>query len=93
MFWPAREAYLSYGPFLVKMGFVAIIVANAFLIGKLLSLSSERPFAALTEAEKRKLLISGALSGIGWLGALSVALWYLGYEWTDLIPGLFSPRG
>ncbi|MDP3958200.1 MAG: hypothetical protein Q8Q36_01905 [bacterium] len=87
MFWPARETYLSYAPFLTKMGFVAIIVVNAFFIGKLLPLASGRPFAALTEGEKRKLLVSGAFSSIGWVGALSVALWYLGYEWTDILFG------
>jgi|GEM_PF-851262 len=87
MFWPAREAYLSYTPFLSKMGFVAVLVLNAFFIGKLIPISGHTPFAQLSPENKTKLLVAGALSSIGWIGAGGTALWYLGYDWIRILFG------
>ncbi|MBX4215714.1 hypothetical protein KW797_02105 [Candidatus Parcubacteria bacterium] len=78
MFWPDRAAYLSYWPFLIKMGFVLILVVNALFIHRLMGVASERPYASLTKGERRKLLVSGALSSIGWIGAAVIGLFYLG---------------
>lgn len=77
MAYPALSYYLAKPAFIVKMGFVAVLVINATLIGKLLSVASERPFAVLTADEKKKLFISGALSSICWVGAATIGLFFL----------------
>ncbi len=74
---PAWEYWLADPAFYVKMGFVVTLLINGFFIGKLSHIATERPFALLTGEEKRMLLVSGALSGIGWLGAASMGLFVL----------------
>lgn len=75
MFLPMREYLLANSfAFIIKMGFVAILVGNSFVIGKLLTVSSTRTYASLTSAERIPLFVSGALSSISWIGAGICAL-------------------
>jgi uncharacterized membrane protein len=74
---PAWEYYLEDPVFFVKMGFVLTLVVNAFFIGKLSLLTTERAFAELPLDIKKTLLVSGALSGIGWIGAAIIGFFFL----------------
>lgn len=70
-----RLEYLFGSPlFVMKMLFVALLVLNAHLIGKLTHVAATRPFSSLTFDEKIPLLLSGALSATGWGGAILMAL-------------------
>ncbi len=77
MIYPVWQLALQNPIFLVKMGFVLVLVVNAIFIGHLLPIASTVPFNAITPGEKKKLMISGALSTIGWLGAATVGLFFL----------------
>jgi hypothetical protein len=74
---PAWEYYLSDSVFMIKMSFVAVLIVNAFAIGKLGEVATQKPFATLTTDEKRTLIISGFLSGVSWVGAAGVAFLFL----------------
>jgi hypothetical protein len=74
---PAWEYYLSDSVFMIKMSFVAVLIVNAFAIGKLGEVATEKPFAALTTDEKRTLIISGFLSGVSWVGAATIGFLFL----------------
>lgn len=74
---PAWEYWLADPTFYVKMGFVVTLLINGVFIGKLSHVAVERPFALLSREEKVVLLTSGALSGIGWLGAAGIGLFVL----------------
>lgn len=70
----------SYGTYLMtqylfglKMFFVLLLVINAFLIGRHMHLATEKRFSELSTAEKRALIISGAVSTISWIGAFVAA--------------------
>jgi hypothetical protein len=63
--------------FFVKLGFVLILVVNAFAIGTLARKASETPFAALSKDEQRVLLLSGSLSFSGWVGAFVIGMFFL----------------
>lgn len=68
-FLPAYEYYLAEPTFIMKMCFVAILVLNGILIGRLQHIAAERPFASLSTAEKLPLLASGTISTIAWVSA------------------------
>lgn len=74
---PAWEYYLAEPVFFVKMGFVLTLIVNAFFIGKLSVLTTERAFAELPPELRKTLLVSGALSGIGWVGAAIIGFFFL----------------
>jgi hypothetical protein len=76
LFWPARDYYLTEPEFLVKLLMVAALIANGYLIGKLSPVASQTPFAELPLKTKRRLLISGAVSGFCWLGAAFIGFSY-----------------
>jgi hypothetical protein len=63
--------------FQLKMAFVAVLVLNAFAIGKLSKITSEQSFAGLPSHMKMVLLISGGLSFMGWVGAFIIGYFYL----------------
>ncbi len=63
--------------FKVKMGFVLVLILNAFAIGKLSQVTSEQSFAELPPHKKMVLLISGALSATGWIGAATIGYFFL----------------
>lgn len=70
MFIDRAEYLLSQPVFLAKMGFVAALVINGFFIGQISRIASEQPFRLTTPAQRRSIFISGAVSALGWLGAL-----------------------
>jgi len=74
---PEWEYRLSQPQFFIKMGFVLLLVMNAVAIGKLSKKAGKIPFAQLTKKEKNILLISGALSVLGWVGAATIGLLFL----------------
>lgn len=70
----AWSYYLDNPVFILKMGFVAILVMNAFAIGTIAKKATTTAFTDLTKEEKWTLLTSGGLSVIGWLGAIVIGL-------------------
>lgn len=70
MFMDRASYLLSDTTFLVKMGFVGALVINGFFIGAFSKVATTRTFASLSTKERLPLLISGAVSGIGWVGAV-----------------------
>jgi hypothetical protein len=74
---PAWEYLLREPVFLLKMGFVSVLVINAFAIGKLSAKAAEIPFSSLSKKEQHALLVSGALSFCGWVGAATIGIFFL----------------
>ncbi len=73
-----RWGYLSTQPvFWLKLGFVGVLVLNSLFITSLMHRASEVPFASLGSTERAMLLISGALSGISWVGAAGIGYFFL----------------
>ncbi len=77
MFADAWGELIGETAFYVKMLMVAALVANSFVIWNLMHIATQRPFRDLSQGEKTKLLISGAISGICWLGAATIGLFFL----------------
>lgn len=69
MFSAYPEYLLSLPAFKLKMVFVTFLFINAFIIGKHLSAASNHTFVSLSVREKSVLLLSGAISTFGWIGA------------------------
>ena len=63
--------------FYVKLLMVAALVANSFVIGNLMHVATQKPFNTLSQKEKFKLLVSGGVSGLCWLGAATIGLFFL----------------
>lgn len=74
MFWPMRTYLLQQPLFYLKMFFVGALILNALVIGTLLRIATHKPFHILTRKEKFPLMLSGAISTIGWIGAGLTAL-------------------
>lgn len=74
---PVWEYYRSDPVFYVKMGMVLTLCVNAFFIGKLSPLTTEYTFEALPADLKKTLFVSGALSGVGWVGAAVIGYFFL----------------
>lgn len=74
---PSWEYRLQQGVFYAKMGLIFVLIMNALAIGKLSKHSGSISFAALLKEQKITLLVSGALSVIGWSGALIIGLYFL----------------
>lgn len=72
MFLDRAEYLLSQPVFLAKMVFVASLVVNALFIGSLAKVASERSFASLTGKERIPLYISGGVSVLGWVSAITL---------------------
>lgn len=72
--YPMRAYLLGQPLFILKLLFVAILVLNAILIGRLMPAASERTFASLSFDEKLPFLMSGAISGMSWAAAAILAL-------------------
>ncbi len=73
MAFPLKEYLLTVPAFFIKMGFVLALVINSFFIGKLLHTAVNHSYKSLAFSEKLPLFISGAVSGISWLGAVIAA--------------------
>ncbi len=69
---PSWEYRLGQPAFYVKMGFVLVLVVNAFAIGTLSKVAGKTPFAQLLPEQKKTLLLSGFLSSVCWVGAAAI---------------------
>lgn len=69
MFSTYSEYLLTLPAFQLKMLFVVFLVLNAVVIGKHLKIATVRSFASLPRKERIVLLLSGAVSTTGWVGA------------------------
>lgn len=67
------EVLLQQPYFIAKMTFVGILFANGIVIGYLSPIATTRAFATLSIREKIPLLVSGAASLVGWVGAFVMA--------------------
>ena len=76
LFYPARNFLLKNPVFAIKMIFVALLIGNGFIIGKLSRVAKTKSFVSLQKGEKAKLLISGAISATSWIGA-TIAAFFL----------------
>lgn len=74
MFWPYREYLLFEITFRIKMLFVLTLIVNGFFIGRLMVTATEMPFMNLSPKEKRALFISGGISALSWIGAITCGL-------------------
>lgn len=59
--------------FWAKMAFVATLIINSFVINRLMTVATKKPYASLSSRERLPLLLSGAVSTIAWLGAIAMA--------------------
>lgn len=71
---PRISRFIHDPVFIIKMGFVLVLIVNAFFVGQLMHTASEKSFASLKKKERLPLSISGAVSVIGWLGAITCGL-------------------
>lgn len=74
LFMRAPNFYLANTAFLVKMGFVFALLVNGFFIDRLSKIASQKSWAELSKRERIPLLVSGAISGVCWLGAFACGL-------------------
>lgn len=74
LFWPGRNFLIHNTLFLGKMTCVLALVINGFVISKFMGITTTRTFASLSTKEKTPLMISGAVSTLGWIGSLTFAL-------------------
>lgn len=79
LFWPMRAYLLETPLFVIKLLFVGILLTNAVLIGRLMPVALTNKFAELSWDERTPLLVSGALSVIGWLGTACIAFVVFGF--------------
>lgn len=73
MFWPMRLYLLGTILFDIKLIFVAILLVNAFLLGRLMPAAFTGPFRELSAHTKKALLMSGAVSAFSWFCAAALA--------------------
>lgn len=71
------DTLLNSAPFYVKMFSVLALVINAFVIGKLIKISTQKRFKDTTRSEKIKLFISGFVSVFFWIFTAVSALYIL----------------
>ena len=65
-----RASYLLHDPvFLAKMVFVLALVINGFFVGRISDLATTKAYKNLSGPERMKVLVSGAVSVLGWVGA------------------------
>lgn len=74
---PLWQFYASEPAFYIKMWFVIVLVINGYAIGSLMSVAHTRPYTDLIKAEQTKLLVSGFLSAVCWLGALVMGYFFM----------------
>jgi hypothetical protein len=79
LFWPLREYLVMQPLFWLKMFFVVTLLVNSFFVERLMQVATERPYSSLTAEERLPLYISGAISTLCWLGAITVAI--LLFKW------------
>jgi hypothetical protein len=75
LFFLGGYSFLITDPvFIIKMVLVLALVVNAFFIAYVNKVAVYRSWAELTPAQRLPLIISGAISVIGWVGALICGL-------------------
>lgn len=72
LFKEASSYLLSQPAFLVKVGFVAVLVVNSFVISHHLRAAGREPWRALPVGTKRAMLVSAGISFLSWV-AVAVA--------------------
>ncbi|MDB5190028.1 MAG: hypothetical protein JWN49_354 [Parcubacteria group bacterium] len=70
----AVPAYLSNQTFIVKMVAIAALILNTYFIEKFSHVATSRSFSSLASSEKLPLFISGAVSFLGWVVAITCGL-------------------
>ncbi|MES2014692.1 MAG: hypothetical protein V4437_02660 [Patescibacteria group bacterium] len=80
LFLPRAKFLLTEPLFIIKMLFVAVLVVNAFLIGRLMHVATVRSFRTLAFSEKIQLFVSGAISTVSWAGVIVLALYLFGFN-------------
>ena len=73
MFSTYSEYLLTLPAFKIKMLLVVLLIVNAVFIGGHLQKATTYTFASLSRKEQIILLISGAVSSTGWIGAFIAA--------------------
>ena len=70
---PNPNDYIHNPAFVMKMVLVGMLVVNSAVIGSLMKIATVRSYASLSTREKLPLFISGAVSAVGWIGAVIAA--------------------
>lgn len=73
--WQGWAYYFSIPEFKLKLFFVAVLVVNSFVITSIMHAAFETPFAELPRSRQASFLLSGAVSTLGWAGAIATALY------------------
>jgi len=79
LFWPQRDYLLEQPTFWLKMFFVLTLLINSFLIESLMPHATRSTHAALDALQKRKLMLSGGISTVSWLGTIIAAIYLFGW--------------
>lgn len=66
--------FLADPAFIAKMAFVTALTINGLFIGSLTEIATQKEFANVSRSKKRLLIVSGAISAIGWVGAIICGL-------------------
>lgn len=69
LFLQSPSLYLSNATFITKMVFVAALIINGFFISAFTHIAATKQWRELSPRERVPLLISGAISVVGWGGA------------------------
>lgn len=73
LFYPYQSFLLANPAFQVKILFVVAIIINGLFIGRHMSIATTIRFNELTTSVRSKLIISGAVSTIAWVGSVIAA--------------------
>ncbi len=74
---PAWDYFSTQPEYWLKMFFVVVLVINAIAIGQLSRHATSTPYQSLPSRVQKKLLLSGAVSSLSWIGAIVIGLFFL----------------
>ncbi len=77
LFYQSMDVLLASAPFYVKMACVLALVINAFAIGRLMKVATEKKFSEVSKEVKVKLFVSGFVSIFCWIMAATAAFFIL----------------
>jgi hypothetical protein len=72
---PMLSYALSLPLFQIKLLLVAALVLNAVLIGRLMPIATELPFAQVSTQQRIQLFVSGVISSASWITIASIGFW------------------